>query len=225
MKKGMLFLIIIINLMLVGCGDIEGKEPDNNGVENFDNHSVEIQWEQFYGKVEGAIQEAYCNYSIEYPVITIENKTDSVNAINQFFEEYKEKNIGLATEYSVKAEEYYQEMPIEEQDFWYGFNLYRGMDERRVDSQVISMRESGWDYIGDNGYQSILHGFTFDTIEGKRLALTEIITDIDKFQQIVEETTQEEIVDISFLEDAWYLTDAGIRLIYHSNRLGNDELP
>ena len=116
-------------------------------------------------------------------------------------------------------------MPIEEQDFWYGFNLYRGMDERRVDSQVISMRESGWDYIGDNGYQSILHGFTFDTIEGKQLALTEIITDIDKFQQIVEETTQEEIVDISFLEDAWYLTDAGIRLIYYSNRLGDDELP
>ena len=38
MKKGMLFLIIIINLMLVGCGDIEGKEPDNNGVANFDNH-------------------------------------------------------------------------------------------------------------------------------------------------------------------------------------------
>ena len=206
---------------------------NNNAPESFSillNDSVEA------GEENPAVNTA--TYAL--PSVSIPDNEEAQSKINNFF--IGEKDATLATynnDFDIQNSRYGYSYV----DGWYSTTAVRASSEQgaaRADEAVISIEMTK--EIKNYGYENVITVlcYNFSTLTGDRLALEDVMTDIDGYTafandriKAIVEAKQEAgdftlndgyssaISDATSDDDGWYFTESGIRVIFQDGTLVN----
>lgn len=254
-KKKWIALWMILLLGLAGCGkqqelpaeeqepliEVEQKSeivPEEEEKEEVPLHiSTEKHMKTYYLADEEApyLYLQYCDVSVEGKDCEnlrrmVENwsleKSEELRGVYQSYEE------PAKTEALLKGDEFYPATVYQ--------NVYLARADETVVSLVEEMQEN--DSISDGTYTETFMGLNFETATGKRLGLSDVVTDWKVFSEAAMERMLSKCVEVyeealpedyesnlrAFFEGGnelvWYLDASGIVLIYGQSLDGTDGL-
>ena len=172
---------------------------------------------------------------LQYCDVTVEGQKNQnlKRNIENWSMERSEKLRGLYTEFEESAA--YESK--ENEEFW-GYSLYQTMSVARADGNVVSLLDNTYQYTGGERGDFYREGINFDVRSGKRLALSDIFMDYEKFKEEATERTvrylqenyQEELFDdyIQTVENLWqeelgpewYLDASGVVAVLQQYAVG-----
>lgn len=146
------------------------------GVET--GHYYDYYWDDVFDNITASVKYPYMNLSDEdkkaYPELE--------QAVTQLMEERKESCLKLYSEAIQTGAGYF----TEDREYADSFEVSETVTVRRADTRVLSLMLDGYYYVGGaHGYPYNM-GAAFDTETGKRLALTNVITDMELLPEAVE---------------------------------------
>ncbi|WP_053984843.1 DUF3298 and DUF4163 domain-containing protein [Niameybacter massiliensis] len=224
MKKRLvsIILIIICVLNVVPCTSLYAKEEPVEPIITVKYEDID----EIFKDKDGVIMLSVQGNS---PSVTIpENKKASLK-INTYYKKLLKVFKQREKEYIKLAEQDYQQRTKEQQEYWHGYELGETYSTGRADDKVISFIDNYYEYTGGAHPNGTRFAQTFSTKTGERLTLNEILTDVPKATEfinnfILKETKKYEYKDYFFegyekdikdilTEDTWYLSDKGLVVV------------
>ena len=123
-----------------------------------------------------------------------------------------------------------------------GYSLYQNVSSARIDDAVVSLLDDTYQYMGGDRGSFIRQGINFDVKSGKRLALSDVLSDKSLFVSKAAEQTlyelhenygaqlksdyEETIAQMwqAETEPAWYLDASGIVIVLEEGLVGPYEM-
>ncbi|MGN1139629.1 MAG: DUF3298 domain-containing protein [Oliverpabstia sp.] len=127
----------------------------------------------------------YYAASLEYPIMNLSETDRDIypeleNAVARLMDERKESRQELYSEAIQSSKEADPEYRTE-------YEVSEKVTVRRADTAVLSLLLDGYYYMGGAHGAPYRMGVTFDTETGEKLKLTDVVTDVEKLPELVEE--------------------------------------
>ena len=170
----------------------------------------------------------YCDVSVE---------GDEYQKLKRSVENWSmERSEGLRSLYASFEESAAEE--VEENENFYGYSLYQTVTTARADDRVLSLLDDTYQYVGGEHGMFYREGINFDSQTGKRVALSDILSNYDNFieeakERIIYELREdygEELFDdyVTVIEELWkdgsepqwYLDASGIVIVLQEYSVG-----
>lgn len=257
MKKPYFAALLALSICLCGCGSKGASLPIRAEEEIYETETSEVVMEEapsalinvsgisiteltesssFYASEDDSV--CVLDATAAYPMITIADRADASNKINNAISTELETFWNFEKENVSYAEEEYR-MTLDDPE--YGFHPYTAQfsyEIKRCDDKIISIVFTQYDYTGGAHGNSWNYGVTFDTATGDRLHLEALSDDSTAFYQMLflnlnaqaalpayETYIFDEFVadiDASLLKDSavWYFDRSGLSFISNPYVLG-----
>lgn len=157
--------------------DNEKKDVSDAGVETEKEAAVEIIYESESDANTAPDGTEIYRYDYSYPVVTIKGNQEASEAIAKDQQQRKEKFMEESKETQQMAEEDYNRVIEEGQDYFAGYYKSASYWFSWKDRNVISFEYSEFNKLGETHSEDYMRGFNYDIRTGKLLTFEDIFTD------------------------------------------------
>ncbi len=222
-KRGLLTAVILATVFLTGCNvnvnftpdepasgtvsevdseEVRGAEngsevtqnsENGNGVSVATTHSIQIDFEWVYESNDNPFLWAV---DYEYPVLDSEEYPELSQAVQDYRMAYVRNIEAARDELATMAEQDYSEWGEEQ---WMGYyTISESMTVKRADATAVSIVEQGYFYQGGAHGSDGFGCFNVDTQTGNRIALDDVITDMNALSGVIATEMLELYPDITY---------------------------
>lgn len=171
------------------------------GVET--GHYFDYQWDEASERIVASVRYPYMRISAE-DIETYQKLEQSVAVLM----DEREKNAMDKYSDAVQAAE---ESLAGDSEYMSEYEVSETVTVRRADTRVLSLMLDGYYYVGGVHGTPYTMGFTYDTVTGERLMLTDVVTDVEQLPDLVDEQ-----LDIFWNRDYLY-EDLDLRSFFDEN--------
>ena len=153
--------------------EVEIEEPEEELLPLSVNIATNHKTYYFEGGEQAYLHLQYCDAEVE---------GDEYASLKRNVEKWSmERSEGLRSLYSTFEE--VAVMEAEGNEAFDGYSLYHTLSASRADEKVLSLRDDTYQYIGGAHGSFYRYGVVFDSENGKKLSLRDIISDWENFSQ------------------------------------------